>query len=312
MNASDEGICILCSSRNFHPVFALTERQDPSCDVQTALPFAPSKIVDYEVVTCAECGFSFRSTTGTRADDTSPRLSAGVNTTAGKLNIRDARIDEIEEISQFRCPPGTFLNVGSDLGEIVETARIFGWHPTTITSIESEIRSDAQPICPPNQPDGKYDVLRLEGSLENSFDPRAYLRNVSRLLKNKGVLVISMTDCSDWDFPVFGEGASLWRTTLPRWFFTPSTLSRLLALCGFKVLKVTSTNVTYLAPQTTEFSDFPINTTQFAFDLPDHLPALKGEARYFRIYATPNEGRMAAPATFSEWVRLPDENLQEI
>jgi hypothetical protein len=145
----------------------------------------------------------------------------------------------MEEISLFRQPPGLLLNVGRANSDLLETARMFGFKPLAVPGIEEECKEETPPrLTRRPQVDPSYDVIRLEGALENDPDPRSLLQRAACLLGEKGLLVISAADFGGWEFPLHGEGAALLTPDLPRWFFSPRALETLLAHSGWRIVKV--------------------------------------------------------------------------
>jgi len=195
---------------------------------------------DFEVRRCGDCGLAWRRDrqAGLPAPH-SAQLPEGAGFAAGS-----AGVEEIEEISRLCRPPGLLLNVGRDGANILETARLYGWNPALVDELEEvpeeEFAAFFRDPAGGLPPLPEYDVIRLQGALEQCRDPREYLSRADRWLGGRGLLVIGATDFRAWDFPLRGEGATLLDRDLPRWFFTPRTLEALLLQTGYHVVKVSS------------------------------------------------------------------------
>jgi hypothetical protein len=198
---------------------------------------------------------------------------------------------EIEEINRYKRPPGTFLNIGGDQADVLEIARMKGWYSAALGSLPSEVddKSASHFVKVINRL--KYDVVRLEGTLERADDPKQILDRISGVLHRRGLLVVSTPDCEGWDSPLFGQGATLFPQDLPKWFFTSGTLKRLLADCGYKVLKATSYHLDFQPLPRDGFSILPpdIGGDGAGGDFlpPQALPSV----RYLRVLARVDEAR---------------------
>lgn len=246
----------------------------------------------FQVVACSRCGLAWR------LDQPAHQPADGIQ---AAMPV-EMSIAEMEEISLFRQPPGLLLNVGRNNSDLLETARMYGFQPRTVSALEDCAESVSPRRYNASDPDTTYDVIRLEGALENDPDPRSLLARAACLLGEKGLLVITAADFSEWEYPLHAEGASLLPPDLPRWFFSPHALERLLDQCGWKVLKLSQ----YQVPQ-----------SPFAFGpsldsaVPPHpgaiLPAFSAfpaqTVQRFRILARRHE--MRRPLALVERARQP-------
>jgi hypothetical protein len=201
------------------------------CGADELIPRLMDK--SFSVIACGRCGLTWR--TDPPARKSSPVLTA--------MPV-EMSVAEMEEISTFRRPPGLLLNVGRSNSDLLETARMFGFNSRSVEDLE-ECAEPAHQRRTWRRPDTDpgYDVIRLEGALENDPDPHYLLQRAACLLGEKGLLVISAADFTGWDFPLYGEGARLLPPDLPRWFFSPHALDALLSQNGWKVLKISVYNV---------------------------------------------------------------------
>jgi len=188
---------------------------------------------------------------------------------------------EIAEINSFNNPPGTFLNIGHDSMDILETARLKGWNSAAVAWIEEASANQTASVVQKGLGKLRYDVVRLESSLEFSREPISFLQRIARVMRKEGLLVISTPDCTGWDFNLFGDGSFRLDNDIPCWFFTPETLRLLLEKVGFKVIKVT--NFTMQCGH--QPGIVPLN---IAGDAPQNELTnceISSKIRYFRVFA---------------------------
>jgi hypothetical protein len=188
----------------------------------------------FQVMACTHCGLAWK------LGDSREKPADS----AGSALMPDFSLSEMEEISLYRRPPGVLLNVGRHSSDMLETARMYGFRPLTLPKLEEctePTAAHSRRRVADDQP--TYDVIRLDGALENDPDPRSLLQRAACLMGEKGLLVVSSSDLSRWEAPLYGEGASLMPPDLPRWFFSPHALETLLTQCGWKVLKISTYDV---------------------------------------------------------------------
>ncbi|MCP4646624.1 MAG: hypothetical protein GY852_02670 [bacterium] len=183
---------------------------------------------------------------------------------------------------------------------------MFGWTSENAEQLESNC---PEPELTPAKAllTTRYDVVRLENSLEYSENPFTFLKKVEEVIQKNGLLVISAPDSRGWNFQLYGEGATLLDADLPSWFFTPTTLSQLLVQCGFRILRVSTFAGKKFLPANLFTDSIPLNgeNDHFASDRA-LLPELH-EENYFRIFARPDEKRMFKAMRMQEKESMPAE-----
>jgi 2-polyprenyl-3-methyl-5-hydroxy-6-metoxy-1,4-benzoquinol methylase len=159
-------------------------------------------------------------------------------------NLYNYRATQIEQHQQ----PGKVLDIGCGRGLLLHKLRQRGWTPMG-TELSEEAASYArdrlglpvttQMVEDVNFPDDEFDLVILWHVLEHVHSPRAMLKEVARILKPGGTLLVAV--------PNFGSLESRWSKTgwfhldVPRHLthFTRSTLAQALNDAG---LTVASTN----------------------------------------------------------------------
>jgi SAM-dependent methyltransferase len=87
-------------------------------------------------------------------------------------------------------------------------------------------------------PDSFFDVVTMHHTLEHIPALTETLKEIRRILKQNGDLIISLPNLRNWERMLFGK--FWWGWDVPRhlWHFSPGTLSRLLENRGFRKIKV--------------------------------------------------------------------------
>ncbi len=82
-------------------------------------------------------------------------------------------------------------------------------------------------------PEEHFDVVTLWDVLEHLHDPAATLREINRILKPGGIVVLRVPNRSSWDARIFGRYWAGWEPPRHLYVFTPETLTLLLRHAGF-------------------------------------------------------------------------------
>lgn len=87
-------------------------------------------------------------------------------------------------------------------------------------------------------PAASFDVVLMMEYLEHELDPRSVLMEARRVTKTGGYLALELPHIATWPGRLFG--ARWWNLDIPRhlMFFTPDTLRRILAECGYELVRV--------------------------------------------------------------------------
>lgn len=140
-------------------------------------------------------------------------------------------------------PQGTVLDIGCGAGGLVRELLTAGYDARgmdTARALANILPADLRPritlaeldAC--HYPAGNFDIIMLSDVLEHVRNPRELLREVRRILKDDGQVIISVPNWSCAEARVFGH--KHWRNLdVPRhlWHFTHASLSALLRRTGF-------------------------------------------------------------------------------
>ena len=88
-----------------------------------------------------------------------------------------------------------------------------------------------------NYPAKSYDVVTLWDVLEHTPDPKTEMREMHRLLKDDGLLVINYPDIGSWI--ARADGTSwVFLLDVHLYYFTRATIRKLLGDAGFEVVRI--------------------------------------------------------------------------
>ena len=142
---------------------------------------------------------------------------------------------------------GRLLDVGCATGYFLEAARRAGFSVAGIEhsgwAVEEAnrlfgVNARAGELSDLIGRDERYDGVTMWHVLEHTRDPKESLHAVKTLLKKGGVVFIELPNYLSVDARREGVAWSGWDVPYHLWHFTPASLSRLLTLCGFRVLRI--------------------------------------------------------------------------
>ncbi len=85
-------------------------------------------------------------------------------------------------------------------------------------------------------PAGAFDCVTMWDVLEHVHDPLATLREINRILKDDGMLVLRVPNLASWDARLFGETWAGLDAPRHLYVFSPETLAALLAQARFETV----------------------------------------------------------------------------
>lgn len=188
---------------------------------------------------------------------------------------------------------GEILDVGCATGQFLKRMKGKGWavrgvevNENAVAYARERLGLDvfAGELEEAGFPEKRFDVVTMWHVLEHLHDPVGTLMEVRRVLKDKGLLIISVPNIKSIEARVFGE---FWAgLDIPRhlYVFSPETLGGILERAGFKVIKSCSFFGSYDA--------FALST-QFVID--EKLRDSHGKAVIKRIIHNPLLRLLLAP-----------------
>jgi SAM-dependent methyltransferase len=143
-------------------------------------------------------------------------------------------------------PRGRLLDLGCGSGEALLELRKAGWDVVGLDSSKVaaekgrqhglDVRvGEAEEL---DFPPGSFDWIRMSHLLEHVVDPRGLLERARGVLRPRGRVLIALSDCGGLPSRILGRHWPNWRIPEHLWFFTASSVSRLLRVSGFRVLSI--------------------------------------------------------------------------
>jgi SAM-dependent methyltransferase len=214
----------------------------------------------YRIVRCDECGLVFSNP---QVDESlvldeyreggSNDLWVDVLTSPRQLELDREKFAEILDELEPHRGDGHLLDVGTSIGLFLRLALDRGWTGTgtefgrrALAYAREELDLDVTD-APIEELGGEYDVVTMLSVLEHVNRPRAFLREVSRLLKPGGAAYFVVPNVDSLACRVLHEQAATFDGRNHLVYFSPRTLRELLAREGFDVVR-TRTRVASLDP----------------------------------------------------------------
>jgi len=201
----------------------------------------------YAVLRCTDCGLEFVAPTPSPAElaeyyDRSYAVPLDRYAAAGRRNL--ARIADLERW----CPArGRLLELGASYGHSLALARERGWD---VVGVELSPTASAHArthfgltvfncdLADVPLPDGSLDAAIGWHVLEHVRNPKHQLLRLAALLKPGGILGLRVPNIASFGARMAGQWWPWMCPPAHLWFFSPTTLPRLLQACGFEVKEV--------------------------------------------------------------------------
>jgi 2-polyprenyl-3-methyl-5-hydroxy-6-metoxy-1,4-benzoquinol methylase len=236
--------CAVCGGSAFDPVYSATI---PESDPAAYFSSSRLRAGHLAIVRCRECGLWL---TNPRDDDaTLARVYAALEDeayAAEDANRRRIAREHMSLVRAFRPASGRLLDVGCATGTFVCAAREAGWEAAGLDASAWAV-AQARRLCPeavfvsgPMEeaafPAESFDVITLWDVLEHVRSPAETLQSVRRWLAPEGWLFLNLPNADSWIAKRMGRHwVLLLREHL--WYFSPSTLERLLRENGFELIQ---------------------------------------------------------------------------
>lgn len=238
MAMSDGFICPLCDSMSFRPAMELKDRVMRTTGAS------------FRLVRCSNCGLlrlqpqpDTATLTAAYSGEYTPHLRTGVSGWAkGVLERRSARL-----LDSFLAYPRRVLDVGSATGDLLLAIKRRG-NPN-VTGVETssgavqQARGRGLDVRQGELEDaafeaGEFDTVLLSHTLEHVADPLAFMREVHRVLRPGGTVMLWLPNADSIECRVFGRFWIGYDAPRHLTTFSVGTLGTLLHLCGFRIVEV--------------------------------------------------------------------------
>jgi 2-polyprenyl-3-methyl-5-hydroxy-6-metoxy-1,4-benzoquinol methylase len=214
----------------------------------------------YTIVCCTDCSLVFSNpqvreevVLDEYREGGSNDLWVDVLTSPRQLDLDREKFAEILDELEPHRGDGRLLDVGTSIGLFLHLAGERGWRGLgtefgrrALAHARDEFGVEAVET-PIEQLDGEYDVVTVLSVLEHVNDPRAFLREISRLLTPGGATYLIVPNVESLACRVLHERAATFDGRNHLLYFSASTLRDMLEREGFEVL-ATRTRVSSLEP----------------------------------------------------------------
>ena len=206
----------------------------------------------FQLVRCRHCGLVYLSPRPTREEmgryyPNEYRAYKGVNGPGllARLVHRWGVEKKCQAITNLR-ERGEILDVGCATGQFLKAMKEKGWAVQGVEVNENAVMYarerlgldvSAGELEEAGFPDKHFDVVTMWHVLEHLHDPVGTLMEVRRVLKDEGLLIVSVPNIKSIEACIFGE---FWAgLDIPRhlYVFSPETLGGILRRAGFKVIR---------------------------------------------------------------------------
>ena len=145
--------------------------------------------------------------------------------------------------------PGHILDIGCATGSFIAIMRDQGWEVSGV-ELNPEVAQYARTVLNLNVhpgtleqagfSDDSFDVVTMWDVFEHVLNPKATLKEIVRILKPGGTLVISVPNPSSLEARIFGANWAGWDRPRHLHLFTPAVLKRYLKDAGFAKIEIDS------------------------------------------------------------------------
>ena len=174
-----------------------------------------------------------------------------VNVLSNLNGLTNERRD-LADMHLNELPPGRLLEIGCGDGQFLDRMKGFGW---TVEGVDFDAKAaDAAKekfgidvkvgrLEEMRYPDGSFDAVTMRHVIEHVFDPIATMREVRRILKPGGIVVVLTPNADSLGLRTYGPN---WRGLEPPrhiHIFTPRTLDHVASKAGLETVRAYSTAV---------------------------------------------------------------------
>lgn len=138
---------------------------------------------------------------------------------------------------------GSILDIGAGTGEFLLTCKNDGWHvtgtePSDLAKQSAFQKGIGMEESLANLADHSFDVITMWHVLEHVPDLEQQLKDLKRLLKPNGVLLVAVPNYKSYDAKVYQEYWAAYDVPIHLWHFSKNAISKIFALQSMKLVKV--------------------------------------------------------------------------
>lgn len=198
-----------------------------------------------QVVKCKNCGFVYMD----RQPDSNAIIKNAYSEVNDVLYLKNSEakiltfqkvMDQIEKY----VPKGRLLDIGCYYGFLLHVARERHWDVAGVELCHEAVKYVKESfginvfngvLKDAAYPDNYFDVATILAVIEHLCDPRIELKEIGRILKKNGILVIATHNIESMIAKIMGKNYP-WLCEMHLYHFSPRTLEKLLKNMGFKVI----------------------------------------------------------------------------
>ncbi|MFH1826209.1 MAG: class I SAM-dependent methyltransferase [bacterium] len=156
-------------------------------------------------------------------------------------------LSEINRFKHLIQKGGKILDVGCGNGDFLKLCQTRGFAVSGVetAAAAAELAKKTNKIDvftgelpQANFPSDNFDAVTLFHVLEHLPEPALILKEVHRILKNHGLLIIQLPNIDSWQFKIFKQRWFGLQIPYHLYHFSPETLKQLLKKAGFKNIKI--------------------------------------------------------------------------
>lgn len=157
-------------------------------------------------------------------------------------NAQKKYLPALDELKRLRPEQGKLLDVGCSIGQFMELALEDGWDvqgielnapAAEIARCECKVPVIEKKIDDAGFEEDEFDVVTLWGVFEHLADPNGMLKSIRRILKKDGLALFFVPNGHSLIIRLSREHNSTVSGRAHLWYFTPSTMVKILCKHGF-------------------------------------------------------------------------------
>ncbi|MEO8515525.1 MAG: class I SAM-dependent methyltransferase [Flavobacterium sp.] len=150
---------------------------------------------------------------------------------------------KVQLINSFHPQKGRLLDIGAGTGDFLATAKANGWQ---ITGLEPNEKAKSSAIAKgvsfqndiKNIDNQSFDVITMWHVLEHVPDIEQQIKDLKRLLKPNGTIIIAVPNFKSFDANYYGEFWAAYDVPRHLWHFSKIAIEKLFAKENLKLVKI--------------------------------------------------------------------------
>ena len=239
--------CNLCGANNYKVLYEARYENETQKDLIEKFRAAGDETLIDQVVKCKKCGFIY----------VNPRIQGqyilqGYSEGSDETHVGQAKGRELtfaknlKLINKYAPKKGRILDIGTAGGSFLYVAKKDGWE---VHGVEPNkwmaqwgkkhygIEIKPGDIFSNKYPDKYFDVVTLWDVLEHVPDADKTLKEINRILKPGGLLVVNYPDIGSWIARVL-KRKWMFLLSVHLYYFTRRTIKLMLKKNGYEILKI--------------------------------------------------------------------------